>query len=128
MEAITKYFVKKFKSEISSKAAYLKLCKWMGENIVNHDVLCNTYIHIDKYMEEQIYVYKLSLYASISEHESRHEFCNACKEFHTKFYINQQYNCDKCNMTARMKDVETKLLIKKEYRKETLKHKMRQDD
>lgn len=120
MEAITKYFVKKFSSE-DPMEAYKRMMKWQARHIINHKDLNHTYLRVEREQEDGITTFKLNLYASISEAESRQSFCNSCQEFHRMFYINSQYNCDRCNMTARMKSIDEKLLVKKHHRKEILK-------
>ena len=122
MKIVVKYYSRKFKDE-NAKEAYLKATKWFAKNVLTDKVLKDSYSKIERLNDEDgLKVYKLDLYADIDEAESRESFCKACKEFHTKFYINQQFNCDRCNMIARTEQIKTKLLIKKEYRRETLKH------
>jgi len=125
VDATVKYFSKKFMSEESSQKAFIKLCKWIDEHILSDKVLKETHFHIDKYWEDGLYVCKLSLFAPLPDEESRESFCNSCKEFHKRFYINHQFNCDRCNMKARTEDIQQRLIVKKEYRKEILKRRLK---
>lgn len=125
METTIKYFSKKFLSEESEDKAYIKLCRWTQQHIVNDGILKETYIHIIPLHDEELHAYRLDLHAPLPAEESREKFCNSCKEFHKRFYINQQYNCDRCNMRARVDDIHQRLLVKKEYRKEILKQKIK---
>lgn len=117
----TKFFQKIFQHE-NSKKAYLEACKWVAINIVSitESDLHDTYWKVTREKSE-IPTFKLELFASLEEHALEEHFCNVCKEFHNKFYINQEYNCAHCNRTAYMKQAENKLRIKKNYRKGLLK-------
>lgn len=124
MDQIIKYFSKKFISEESYTKAYIKFAKWSQKHIVHDPVLNETHMHLKHYQEDGLYIYRLDLYATLADDKSKESFCNACMEFHRRFYINQQFNCDRCNMKAREEDIKQRLLVKKEYRKEILRKKI----
>jgi hypothetical protein len=123
MQVSTKYFAKTFK-DADSKEAYLKAMRWYATNVVSDDILKETFLKVVKGKEGFLQTITIELYATIDDEEHRKKFCDRCQEFHKLFYINQQYNCDKCNMMANKSQIEAKLAIKKDYRKGILKKKL----
>lgn len=120
MEVMVKFYERDFSSS-ESKNAYLKACKWVAKHVISkEEELGITYYRITKSNESEKPTFTLELYCSIPTAEHQESFCRACKEFHSKFYINQQFNCDKCNHNAFKKQIRQKLNIKKNYRKEKL--------
>jgi len=116
MKMSVKFYERSF-SDYSSKEAYLSTCRWAAENVVKREVeIGETFIKITKVKDADSPTFKLELYATLDSSEVTSGFCDRCKEFHSLFYMNQQYNCDACNYTAFKKQMELKLKIKKEYR------------
>lgn len=123
MEIITKFFAKEFSDE-TKKQAYLKACIWVAENIINGDEISDVYWHVVRIKNTDLPSFRLELFVMLDEKNFRHSTCERCKEFHSLFYMNQQFNCDACNMTAYLKQSESKLAIKKQFAKERLRKKM----
>ena len=123
MQIGTKYFAKTFRG-MDSKEVYLQAMKWYAKYVVSDDVLNDTTLKIIKGKEGVQSTITIELYAFIEEIEHRRKFCDRCQEFHKLFYINQQFNCDKCNMMANKAQIEEKLQIKKDYRKDVLRKKL----
>lgn len=117
-----RYFAKTF-AGADSKGTYLKACKWIAKHLINDKNLKDTHWKITKNYNEknEVFEYKLELFSYLEESETIDSFCARCKEFHKLFYINQQYNCDRCNMLARNKDMEDKLIVKEHYYKGIIK-------
>jgi hypothetical protein len=102
-------------------STYKEACLWVGQNIVKHEVeIGETLWKITKVNEGDYPTFRLELYCTIDASETCKNFCDHCKEFHSAFFLNQQYNCDACNYTAFKKQMEQKLKIKKDYRVEKL--------
>lgn len=119
MKIAIKFFEKEFKSE-ESKNAYLKACKWVAKNIISKVEIGETFWNINKVENASLPTFKLELYCMLDESEFRQGFCDKCQQFHKAFYINQFYNCNRCNMKTYTEYAESKLIIKKTYRKERL--------
>lgn len=117
MRAISLFEELEFRST-ESKKAYLKANKWIAQNIINEGIT-NVIWKIEKISNDPP-IFKVSLYCEVDLIETFKSKCEACISFHNKFYINQQYNCDKCNAKALLKTVEEKLKIIKQYTKERL--------
>lgn len=101
-----------------SKKAYLKASKWIAQNIISQNIK-NVVWNIEKISEDPV-IFKVTLYVQTDLDEISKRKCEACKDFHTKFYINQQFNCDKCNMQALLATTREKLKIMSQYVKERI--------
>ena len=118
MKLSVKFFQMKFSNE-SKKEAYLECCMWLARNVVGKikvemgEVMHN--ISIDK--DADLPTFILELYSTIEDEPHVKMSCDVCKEFHTAFYINQQFNCDACNMTAYRHKMNDKLKTLKAYRR-----------
>lgn len=100
-----------------SKAAYLKACKWLASNIISKVEVGEMLYQVVKVKDTDLPTFEVRLYISLDEGEFVKSTCDRCREFHSLFYLNQQFNCDACNMQAYRKQLETKLKIKRSHRK-----------
>ena len=117
MKIGTKFFQKEFINE-ESKKAYIMAFKWITKHIVGKGDLDDTYYKMNKVLnEDQTTTIKIELYANIDDKDFDEHFCTVCKEFHTKFYINEHYDCNCCNKAAYSKQAKEKLRIKRNYRR-----------
>jgi uncharacterized paraquat-inducible protein A len=118
MKFTVKYFEKMFYND-DSKEAYLEACKWLATNVISKVEVRDSLVQITKLPQEKsdLPTFKLELFAQLDDTEERSRFCERCQEFHKLFYINQQFNCDKCNMTAYNENMKTRLITKKGLRK-----------
>lgn len=119
MFSTIKFFEKEFVAE-ESKKAYLRACRWLAKNVLSKVEVGETLYNIKKVNGANYPTFKLELYAAIDSSEFDTTFCGRCQEFHKSFFINQNYNCDKCNMKAHVKQIEQKLEIKRSFRLERL--------
>lgn len=126
LKVTVKFFEKLFTGE-TSKDAYLNACKWVAKHVVSKVEIGETFWKTEK-IEADLPTFKLELHAMLDAEESTKGFCDKCQEFHRSFYINQQFNCDKCNYTAFKKQVGQKLIIKKDWRLERLNAILNSDD
>lgn len=126
MKMATPFYKHNFSDEIS-KQAYLKACKWLAENVVSKVEIGETFWKITKVEDASLPTFKLELYALIDTEDNIKAFCERCKEFHRVFYVNQQFNCNSCNLMAFKNQMDEKLKIKKSYRQERLKHALGDD-
>jgi len=110
MKLSIKVFEKTFSDEVSKKA-YLKACKWIAKNLVE---INNAQYEIKKIINTNLPTFNLTVYAILDTQNFDNEFCNTCKEFHKTFYINQDYDCNWCRLTAYKKQLDKKSIIVKE--------------
>ena len=117
MICIKKFYEKEFTSE-SSKTAYLRACKFVAKNIVSESskVEAEKVIwDIVKVQSDGLPTFRLSLYYKFDDTEFMKKTCDACKEFHKSFFINENFNCNRCNKVGYEKNLEQKLMIGADY-------------
>lgn len=125
MNLAVKFFQKTFTLDVDNhetgKQLYARVNKWVADYIIKKVEVGETFWRVSKVSDSDLPAFKLELYALLDSEEASKNFCNRCKEFHSSFYLNQQFNCDACNYTAFKKQMKEKLQIKKEWRKSRLK-------
>lgn len=123
MKYIEKFYERKFIAE-DTKTAYLKACKFVASNIVSE----GSKVEADKVTwkvekvnsDDGLPTFMLTLFYTFDDVEFMEKTCNACKEFHKSFFINENFNCDRCNKVGYAKNIQNKLLIGSEYFKKKL--------
>lgn len=108
------FFKKKFSAE-TMKAAYMNACKWYATNVLSKDELHNVQIEFEKNAKGEFPTVVIHLFAILSEDELRERYCKLCRESHSLFYMNQNYNCNRCEAKAYQKRTDEMLKIKLEY-------------
>lgn len=128
MKIAEKFFSKEF-TAVKSKDAYLKACKWVANNVVNKITdIGETFWKIEKIVEEDTKTtFRLELYCLLDTKEEVDKFCANCKSMHKAFFINENYNCNRCNMKAYVDRMRIKLDVKKEYRIERLNYLLKKE-
>lgn len=61
--------------------------------------------------------YVFTTYTNIDAKAFQKEFCKTCKYFHTSFYVNEEYNCNRCNLKSYLKQIEKASKISRNYYK-----------
>lgn len=118
MEHATKFYSQKF-SAATMKEAYMKACKWVATNILADDEISKDVVwKIIK--SKDLPTVELVLYGVVNDTEHVKSFCGSCQEFHKLFYINQQQNCNNCNMKAYRSQAVEKGRMKKSHKRKLL--------
>ena len=120
------FFKKKFSAE-SMKAAYMNACKWYATNVLSKDELHNVLVEFVKEKNEQFPTVTIHLSATLSEDELRERYCKICRESHSLFYMNQNYNCNRCEAKAYQTRTDDMLRVKLEYYRELLRRSVKED-
>lgn len=108
--------IKSFKISASSeKDAYLKGCKELAKYMASRKFQ-NISFRIERLKEDENTLI-FTMYTNIDLGEEQREFCKICKEFHCSFFINEQYNCDRCNLRAFLNKCQEKARISKGFYK-----------
>lgn len=116
---IQKFYEREFKSE-NSKNAYLKACKFVASNIISEGSKVEAskitwdVIRVKK-EDDDLPTFRLTLYYKFDDTDFMEQTCNACKQFHKSFFINENFNCNRCNKVGYEKNVEQKLMIGAEH-------------
>ena len=116
---IEPFYTRNFKAK-NSKDAYLKACKFVASNIVNDKSKVEaskvtwdvTKVKSD---DESLPTFQLTLYYKFDDKEFMENTCKACKEFHHSFFVNENFNCNRCNKVGYAKNVQEKLTIGSSY-------------
>lgn len=118
MVYLQKFYERDFKSE-DSKKAYLKACKFVASNIISK----GSKVEVSKVTWDVVRIdeagdlptFRLSLYYKFDDTQFMEQTCKACKEFHKSFFINENFNCNRCNKVGYEKNVGQKLMIGAEH-------------
>lgn len=114
------FFKKKFTAD-TMKSAYMNACKWYATNVLSKDELHHVQVEFEKgYDEQQLPTVTIHLFATLDEGTLRDRFCKICKETHSLFYVNSNYNCNRCEANAYQKRTDEMLRVKLEYYRELI--------
>lgn len=108
------FFKKKFVAE-TMKIAYMDACKWYATNVLSKDELHNVQIEFEKNSKGEFPTVVIHLFAVLSENELRERYCKLCKESHSLFFMNHNYNCNRCEAKAYQLRTDDMLKVKLEY-------------
>ena len=108
------FFRKKFSAD-TMKIAYMNACKWYATNVLSKDELHNVQVEFEKNSKGEFPTVVIHLFAVLKENELRDRYCKLCKESHSLFYMNQNYNCNRCEAKAYQARTDDMLRIKLEY-------------
>ena len=116
MEYIKKFYEREFRDE-DPKKAYLKASKFVASNIISK----GSKVEVSKVTWDVVRVdgdlptFRLTLYYKFDDTKFMEQTCEACKQFHKSFFINENFNCNRCNKVGYEKNIEQKLMIGSEY-------------
>lgn len=108
------FFKKKFSAE-TMKAAYMNACKWYATNVLSKDELHNVQVEFEKNSKGEFPTVVIHLFAVLNENELRERYCKLCRESHSLFYMNQNFNCNRCEAKAYQARTDDMLRVKLEY-------------
>ena len=101
MKLMVKMFEKEFSAE-TGKKAYLKACKWVAKNMLGGkkaedlgEMACSY-----KKLQKDFPTFLLEVHAVYDDEILHTSFCKKCTEYHHAFFINENTNCNSCNMVA----------------------------
>lgn len=124
MQVSVKFFEKVFtkKEDETSKQVYLEVCKWIAQHLIGKTEIGETFWKIEKEGTADSPVFKLQIFCMMDAGDAKDSFCERCKTMHAQFYINENYNCSRCNLITYINNVDSKLKIKKQFRKERIEY------
>ena len=97
----------------TKKEAYLNGCKKAAKFVASKK-FSNVSEKIELVPNEEN-TFLFTIFTNIDLNPEKNEFCKVCKEFHSTFYINQDYNCSACKMKAFLGRAEEKAKVSKNY-------------
>ena len=121
MEYIQKFYEREFRDE-DPKKAYLKASKFVASNIISK----GSKVEVSQVTWDVVRVdgdlptFRLTLYYKFDDTKFMEQTCEACKQFHKSFFINENFNCNRCNKVGYEKNIEQKLMIGADYLRQLL--------
>ena len=95
MICIKPFYEREFKAK-KSKDAYLKACKFVASNIISAsskvEVSKVTWDIVRVSNDDDLPTFRLTLYYKFDDTEFMKQTCEACKQFHKSFFINENFN------------------------------------
>lgn len=120
---IEKFYEREFKAK-DSKDAYLKACKFVAGNVVSKsskvEVTKVTWDVVRVENGSDLPTFRLTLYYKFDDTQFMQQSCDACKQFHKSFFINENYNCSRCNKIGYENNIKQKLIIGSEHLRKML--------
>lgn len=96
----------------SEKEAYLKGCKTLAKYMASKKYK-NLSFKIERSGVPNEFIF--TMYTNIDLGEEQRKFCNICKQMHSSFYINEDYNCKRCNLRTFLTRAEKMARISKNF-------------
>ena len=121
------FFRKKFQAE-TMKTAYMNACKWYATNVLSKDELHNVQVEFEKDSKGEFPTVVIRLFAVLKENELRERYCKICRESHSLFYMNQNYNCNRCEAKAYQQRTDDMLRVKLEYYRQLIAKVAKEED
>lgn len=96
----------------NQKDSYLKAVKWYATNVLSKNLTGVAATYEKKKDTTEIILHVIIF---IDEKETLERHCTCCKELHHSFFVNENYDCNKCKLNAYKKRLTEKIKIKKEF-------------
>lgn len=103
-------FAVKAKTE---KEAYIKGCKKLAKYMASKKYT-NLSVRIRR-SNDNPGIFLFTFYTNSDLSEQKKKFCKLCKEYHSSFFVNEEYNCNRCNLNTFLSRVESKERISKNF-------------
>lgn len=97
----------------TTKDAYMKAVKWYATAVISKDKIHGIHAEFVKSKTEPKVT--ITLWAALDESTVREEHCKICREMHSVFYSNTNYDCNMCSVLGYLKRLEQKASIKAYY-------------
>lgn len=105
----------------SEKEAYIKGCKKIARFAASRNEYQSVSVKIER--DALRGGFWFSLYADIDLSKEMQHYCKMCKEYHSSFFINEEYNCARCNLKNFMSRTKDKSKVSKNFYQEMIKNK-----
>lgn len=97
---------------VTPREAYITGCKQLAKFIASSKY---TNLSFKAQRIEGKSAFRFTIYTNLDLALSQKEFCKICKEIHCSFFVNEEYNCSRCNMKSFLKRVKQKSNISKGF-------------
>lgn len=101
------------------KEAYIKGCKQLAKYMASKKYT-NLSFKIERSTEtENTFIF--TVFTNLDLGPEQRNFCKMCRQFHCSFYVNEEYNCSRCNFKTFLERAEQKARISKSFYRKRLK-------
>lgn len=94
--------------------AYLKGCKKFA-SFLNGDTISMKIGKVPFEKGDEVKKVKFTFYTNLDMADLQKQFCKVCKEFHCNFYVNEEYNCSRCNLKSYLARLRSATTVSKTY-------------
>ena len=106
-------------SASNGKEAYIKGCRELAKYMASKKYDNLSFKITRDPLAQNTFIF--SLFTNVDMKEEQKRFCSICKEYHSTFYINKEYNCRRCELKSFLSRCSTKAKLSKNYMKKELK-------
>lgn len=103
----------------NKKEAYIKGCKKSAKYVASTEYK-NISCKIERLSDN---TFKFILFTNIDITDELKHYCDMCKTYHCSFFVNEEYNCARCNLRAFFDRTKKKVDISKKFYEEKVKNK-----
>ena len=105
----------------SEKDAYIKGCKQLAKYMASKKYK-NLSFKIERASgNENAFIF--TMFTNLDLGEEQKIFCKTCRDYHCSFFVNEDYNCSRCNLRSFLEKAEQKSRISKSFYKREMKDK-----
>lgn len=105
----------------SEKDAYIKGCKQLAKYTASKKYK-NLSFKIERASgNENTFIF--TMFTNLDLGEEQKIFCKTCRDYHCSFFVNEDYNCSRCNLRSFLEKAEQKSRISKSFYKREMKDK-----
>lgn len=105
----------------SEKDAYMKGCKQLAKYMASKKYK-NLSFKIERTSgNENTFIF--TMFTNLDLGEEQKIFCKTCRDYHCSFFVNEDYNCSRCNLRSFLEKAEQKSRISKSFYKREMKDK-----
>lgn len=99
----------------NEKDAYIKGCKKVAKYVASKKYTKFSMM-VDRVANTQN-TFLFTLYTNLDLNQEMAHYCKMCKDFHCSFYVNEEYNCSRCNLKNFMDRMKEKAKTSKNFYK-----------
>lgn len=102
----------------TEQEAYIKGCKKLAKYIASKKYK-NVSFKVERVNEQNTFAF--IMFADIDVNVEQRQYCKMCKEIHCSFFVNEEYNCSRCNLKNFLKRLQQKGNVSKAFYKSMMK-------
>ena len=103
----------------TEKDAYLKGCKQLAKYMASKKYK-NLTFKIERAGENK---FVFTMFTNSDLGEEQRAYCKTCRDYHCSFFVNEDYNCSRCNLKNFLMRAEQKSRISKSFYNHEMKNK-----